>query len=84
MPTDDEGDQPADDGDDEGTGAEEPDQETIAPAPSDSGDDGGSALGFLPHTGLELAAMAAFGLVLVLMGTVLLRVARARRPKALR
>jgi hypothetical protein len=83
VPSDDEGDQPADEGDD--TGAEEPDQETIAPAPSDSGgDDGGSALGFLPHTGLELAAMAGFGLALVLMGTVLLRAARTRRPKALR
>ena len=84
VPTDDgdSGDQPADDGGDD-TGAEEPGEETVTPAPSDDGD-GGSALGFLPHTGLELAAMAAFGLALVLAGTVLLRMARTRRPKALR
>ncbi len=82
VPTDDSGDQPADD-DDGDTGAEEPGEEAVTPAPSDGGG-GGSALGFLPNTGLELAAMAAFGLALVLAGTVLLRLARTRRPKALR
>jgi hypothetical protein len=81
-------DQPTDDG---GTqpGTTTGDGTTTAPsnetAPQSSGGNGGSsALGFLPHTGLELAAIAALGMALLLTGMALLRTARTRRPKTLR
>jgi hypothetical protein len=79
----DEGDEPTtDDGSDDGT-SEEPSDDAGAQPGAESGG-GSSGFGFLPQTGLGLAALAALGFALLLLGTALLRPTRARRPKALR
>jgi hypothetical protein len=69
-------DQPADDGADQ-------DDEAGATLPNDG--DGTSTLGFLPTTGLEVAALAVIGLGLMIAGFALLRpTTRPRRPRTLR
>ncbi|HEY6779736.1 MAG TPA: hypothetical protein VI111_02210 [Thermoleophilaceae bacterium] len=80
VPTDNGDDQTGDNGNTGDTTGDQPSDEAGAQQPSSS-DGGGSALGFLPHTGLELAALAGFGLALLLAGMALLRGARMRRPK---
>jgi hypothetical protein len=81
LPTD-PGDEPTTD---EGPAAtdDEPGDDAGAQPGAESGG-GSSSFGFLPQTGLGLAALAALGFALLLLGTALLRPTRARRPKALR
>ena len=83
-PTDDGSDQPGDttdDGSDDGARHGAP---VTAPESSNSDGGGSSALGFLPHTGLELRRSRHSGSALLLTGTALARSVRARRPKTLR
>lgn len=78
----DDGDTPAEDDEPADDGADQ-DDEAGAVLPNDG--DGTSTLGFLPSTGLEVAALAVIGLGLMLAGFALLRpTARPRRPRTLR
>jgi hypothetical protein len=78
---------PTDDGDDQtstddGGAGELPSDQTGAEG-NEGASAGSSGFGFLPHTGLGLAALATLGLALLLGGAALLRPTRARRAKVL-